>query len=36
MSRVALPRSIRGRMRQRANASRFARIVDSAPAPPAM
>ena len=28
--------SIRGRMRRRSNASRFARIVDSAPAPPAM
>ena len=36
MSRTALPVSIRGRIRQRSNASRFARMVDSAPAPPAM
>jgi hypothetical protein len=36
MSRTAFPASIRGRIRQLWNASRLARIVDSAPAPPAM
>ena len=36
MSRVAFPASIRGRRRQRWKASRFARIVVSDPAPPAM
>ena len=36
MSQTALPASIRGRMRQRSNASRFARTVASDPAPPAM
>ena len=35
-SRSRLPRSIRGRSRRRSNASEFARIVDSEPAPPAM
>ena len=34
-SRSAFPVSIRGRSRRRSNASRFARIVASEPAPPA-
>ncbi len=36
MSRSVFPRSMRGRSRRRSNASRFARIVASEPAPPAM
>ena len=36
VSRSALPESIRGFSRRRSNASRFARIVLSLPAPPAM
>src|SRR5207248_11316600 len=35
-SRCWFPASIAGRKRQRAKASRLARIVDSPPAPPAM
>ena len=35
-SRCVLPVSIRGLMRRRSKASRFARIVASPPAPPAM
>ena len=35
-SRSTFPASIRGRSRRRSNAARFARIVASPPAPPAM
>ena len=35
-SRTMLPASMRGRSLRRSNASRFARIVASPPAPPAM
>ena len=36
VSRRETSRSIRGTMRHRSKAARLARIVDSAPAPPAM
>jgi hypothetical protein len=36
VSRTSTSRSMRGTMRHRSNAARFAAIVDSIPAPPAM